>query len=391
MKHRLSISPVMAWLLMLAVWMGCAALAVADTPPLETRKKIEFTPPAENPDELFKEAEAASEKNPDEAIRLYQRALQSKPGAWEERKKLALLYEKLGRLDAAATEYEAIHKAEDSAESHGILTRILDKTGNLLAAADIAFRGAEKFPDDGALALQAGDLLLRSGQAARAEEFLNRRVQGKSGDNKLFYLLGRSLEHQGRRAAALRAYLRSYGADHGDEYQKALQSLAAYAVRVEELWVFPPQGWEKDGTMIFNATENRRIYIHAHPKGDMKAIALKVIRENMPAGLFDDDQMKSYEEMRKWTLELSKSSPDASAQLMTGRLPVFTQKELTPPMKGVMALASSSEEPSDLMQSVCVWIIPGQDKIYSVALVSSALPQDGEGILVSLTDHIVLP
>jgi hypothetical protein len=76
---------------------------------------------------------------------------------------------------------------------------------------------------------------------------------------------------------------------------------------------------------------------------------------------------------------------------MTGRLPVFTQKELTPPMKGVMALASSSEEPSDLMQSVCVWIIPGQDKIYSVALVSSALLQDGEGFLVSLTDHIVLP
>jgi len=194
MKPILSIPPGLAWLLMLAVLMGCMVPAMADTPSPETRKKIEFVPPAENPDELFKEAAALAEKNPDEAVRLYQRAFQSKPEVWEDRRKMALLFERLGKPDAAATEFESINNAVNSAQSHADLARSLEKTGSLPAAAAVAFHGAQKFPEDDALAVSAGELLLNSGQVDRAAEFLEKSAQRKSGDKKILFLLAQALE-----------------------------------------------------------------------------------------------------------------------------------------------------------------------------------------------------
>lgn len=369
--------------------------AQADSPESkspEPEKKIELTPPAENTDELFKAAAALAEKDPEEAVRLYRRALLSKPDVWEERRKMARLYEKLEKTDAALTEFEALNHAMGTAQSHGDLVRILEKKGMLPPAAVIALRGAQKFPEDDALAASAGTLLLKAGQVDRAAEFLEKSVQKQSGNKNLLFLLGQALEQQGHQASALKAYLKSMDAGTvGEAHEKAFQRLAVHAVKVEKLWVFPPRGWEKNGNTLSRSMEDEQIHIDVYPESDMNEISLKVVREKMPPGMFDDEQMKQYEAMRETAAEILKTSPDAAKDLMTERLPVFHTKPLTDKIKGLMAFASTSQAPEAFMQSVCSLVLPSGNKVYALTWVSSKPVQEGENMVLSLIDHIVLP
>nr|NJM03110.1 tetratricopeptide repeat protein [Desulfobacula sp.] len=226
-----------------------AQSASPESDPPEPEKKFELIPPAENTDELFKAAAALAEKDPEAAVRLYRRALLSKPDAWEERGKMARLYEKLEQTDAAVTEFEAVNHAIGTAQSHRDLIRVLEKKGMLPSAAAIALQGAGKFPEEDALAVDAGKLLLKAGQVDRAAEFLERSVQKQN--KNLLFLLGQALEQQGHPASALKAYLKSMDAGTTSEaHEKAFQRLAVYAVKAEELWVFPPRGWEKNGKTL---------------------------------------------------------------------------------------------------------------------------------------------
>jgi len=392
-KNIQSRSIIFQMLLMLILLTGYVFPATAQTNSPEPEKKPQIAPPGEmSPDQLFKEAAAVSEKNPDEAIRLYRRALLSKPDAWVERKKMAVLYEKVGKLDAASAEYESINGAVDSAQSNADLTRILEERGILTTAASIAQHGAQKFPDDRVLSLYAGGLLLKTGQADNALEFIKKAAQNRPEDKEMMFLLGQAYENNGNGAAALKTYLKSIDSGiKSDKHEKAFQRLAALAVRVGDLWVFLPKGWERDKNMLLNTKDDQRVYVDAHPAGDINAIALKVIKEKMPQGMFSDEQLKGYDEMRKMASEISKVSPDAAKGIRTGRLPVLYTKPLSETMKGLLVLASSSGEPSEFIQSVCALALKSGSKVYTVTWVSSKQYQDGEKALLSLIDYIVLP
>ena len=384
------------WLLILlaSLLLACFVFpATAQTNSPEPEKKPQIAPPGEmGPDQLFKEAAAVSEKNPDEAIRLYRRAFLSKPDAWDERKKMAVLYEKTGKLDAASAEYESINGALDSAQSNADLIRILEKRGILTAAASIALHGAEKFPDDRVLSLYAGSLLLKTGQADKALEFINKAATNRSDDKEIMFLLGQAYEKNGNGAAALRAYLKSIDPGVSSEkHEKAIERLAARAVRVETLWFFLPKGWERDRNMLINTLEGRRVYVDAHPAGDINAVAIKVVKDKMPPGMFSDEQLKGYEDMRKMASELSKVSPDAAKELGTERLPVLITKSQNEKIKGLIAVASSSGEPSEFIQSACALGLESANRVYTVTLVSSEQYHDAEKALLALVDYMVLP
>ena len=167
--------------------------------------------------------------------------------------------------------------------------------------------------------------------------------------------------------------------------------MAEHAVKVEALWVFPPKGWEKTGKFFSRSLEDEQIHIDAYPESDMNEISLKVVRENMPPGMFDADQIKRYEAMREAAAEILKTSPDATKDLMTERLPFFTTKPLTNNIKGLMVLASTSQAPDVFMKSVCSLVLPSGNKVYTLTWVSSKPVQEGEKMFLSLTDHIVLP
>jgi len=242
------------------------------------------------------------------------------------------------------------------------------------------------------LSLQAGALLLKIGQADKALDFIKNVAQNRPEDKEIMFLLGQAYENNGNGAAALRAYLKSVSTGSGsDEYKKIFQRLEKQAVRVDSLWFFSPKGWERNKNMLFNATENVNIYVDVHASNDMNAVALKVVKEKMPTGMFEDIQMKGYEDLRKKDAELSKTSPDAPKGIITGRLPLFRTKPLDDKMKGLLAVASSSEEPSEFMKSVCTLVLPSANKIYTVTWVSSKTYQEGEKALFSLIDYIVLP
>nr|NJM03109.1 hypothetical protein [Desulfobacula sp.] len=123
----------------------------------------------------------------------------------------------------------------------------------------------------------------------------------------------------------------------------------------------------------------------------MNEISLKVVREKMPPGMFDDEQMKQYEAMRETAARILKASPDAAKDLMTESLPFFHTKPLTDKIKGLMAFASTSQAPEAFMQSVCSLVLPSGNKVYALTWVSSKPAREGENTLLSLIDHIVLP
>lgn len=380
-------------LLMLIVLICFVFSSAARANDPKSEKKLEFAPPVEKgADQLFKEAAAIAQKNPEEAIRLYQRALLSKPDAWEERKKTALLYEKLEKIDAALKEYESINSAVDSAQSNADLIRILEKRALLPVAVSIALHGAQKFPDDTGLSLSAGTLLLKTGQADTAVEFIKGATQNKPGDKDLLFLLGQAYEQQGNGALALRAYLGSMDAEaRNDKYEVIFQRLAQAAVRVDDVWFFLPRGWERDKNMLFNTMEDLRVYVDAHPEGDMDAVALKVVKEKMPPGMFDDEQVKWYEEMRKMASKMSKESPDAVKVMNIDSLPFFITKPLSGKMQGLLVLASSSKVPSELLQTACALVFLSKNRVYTVTCASSKSYQEVEKDLLSLLDYIVFP
>lgn len=367
--------------------------AAAEKTQPEQEKKFQFAPEAEKgADQLFKDASLLAEKKPDEAIRLYQRALQFKPDAWAERKKLALLYEKLGKLDYAASEYETINGAVDSAESNADLARTLEKVGMLKPAASAALRGARKLPEDRALSIYACDLLLKAGQPDMAFELLNKYIQNRPEDKETLFLLGRINEQKGNLGSALRAYYKSMKWATGtDEYKKIFGRLERHAIRVDDLWIFSPKGWELGRNTLSNKSEDQSIYAEVHASADINAVAIKVVKEKMPQGMFETEQIKGYDEMRKMASEISKASPDASKVIITGKLPVLITKKIAGPAEGLLLLASSNEEPSEHSKSVCVLALKSGNKIYTATWISSKKYQEGEKALLSLFDNIVLP
>lgn len=380
-------------LLMLIMFIGYGFPAAARAASPEPEKKVEFAPPAEKKaDQLFKDAATVAEKNPEEAVRLYQRALLSKPDAWDERKRMALLYETLGKPDAAAKEYELINRAVDSAQSNADLIRILEKRGLLPVAASIALSRSQKFPDDKIMSFYAADLLLKTGQVDMAVEVMERATQNKPGEKDLLFLLGQAYEQKGYGALALRAYLHSMPSAAGsDKYETIFQRLGTQAVRVDEVWFFLPPGWERDKNMLFNTIEDLRIYVDAHPEGDMTEVALKVVKENMPPGMFDDEHLKVYEKMRKMVSERSKDSPDAEKAMKIDSFPFLKTKPLTGKIQGLLAFASSGKAPSELDQTACALVFLLKSKVYTVTCASSKSYQDGEKALLSLLDYIVVP
>ncbi len=111
--------------------------------------------------------------NTDEAMRLYERAVQLQPTSGRTHYFLGEQWHNRGRIDKAKKHYvEAIRWEPDCIPAYNSLARILAQEGELDKAAEICRRGLVFSPDSAVLRGSLGTLLARQGQRAEAIEEL---------------------------------------------------------------------------------------------------------------------------------------------------------------------------------------------------------------------------
>lgn len=109
--------------------------------------------------------------NADEAVRLYERALQLQPTSGRTHFFLGEQWHDRGKTDKARKHYlEAVRWEPDCVPAYNSLARILAQEGKLDKATDICRRGLVFSPESAVLHCTLGTLLARQGQRAEAIE-----------------------------------------------------------------------------------------------------------------------------------------------------------------------------------------------------------------------------
>lgn len=341
---------------------------------------------------FFKEAQKVAPNDPIGAIGLYQRGLVLKPDAWAERRQLGVLYEKQQQWSPAISEYEAINKATGSKESFADLVRAMDQAGFSRSAATYARRGFEKYPGEPGFLYLAGESFRKAGAEKDAVAALQEYVRLKPDDGKAFFLLGSIHEKAGRKADALRAYLRAGELMKNDrDANDAVKRLQAGAVNVEGLTIFLPQKWLPDKNGLVNIEEGQRIAVTVAASGDPAAIALKAARESMPQGLFTDEAMKSYERLRKMREEAMKARPESAKQMQSAPIPFFATRDAPGPAGSKMALLSTGEVSYPGIESAVALAVPSGGKVYTMIWRAAGPVNDGEKALAEILKQAVWP
>ncbi len=341
-------------------------------------------------EEFFKEAKRLEPSDPLAAIRLYREGMILKPDAWQERKQIAVLYEKQQQWGLALAEYEAVNKVTGSVESFADLSRIFDKAGYPRAAAVTAREGFAKHTSQQHFLLISGEIFLKIGAETEALAVLQEYVKLKPEDGKAFFLLGSLHEKAGRFTDALYAYIRARELLNNDiNVSDAVKRIQARTVTVDGLTLIPPQGWLPDKNGLTNIKNGERIKVGAIASGDPAAIALKVAREAMPEGLFADEAMKSYEQMKKKREEMIKADPESGKQIESVPVPLFNTRDVSSLTGAKMALLSTGETPYPGMESAVAMAIPSGGKIYTMVWKGAAPVEDGLKVINDLFEQTV--
>lgn len=361
----------------------------------ETKKAAALSFGVEGPkeaEEFFKEAKRLASNDPIVAIRLYHEGLILKPDAWQERKQIAVLYEKKQQWGLALAEYEVINKAAGSVESFTDLSRIFDKAGYPYAAAVTAREGFAKHPAQPHFLLFSGELFLKIGSQTEALAVLQEYMKLKPEDGKAFFLLGSIYEKMNKPLDALSAYLNAEKRMKNDaDTTEALKRLRSGAASIEGLTIFLPPGWlpEKDG--LVNILEGQKVVVSVKNTGDTAALALSAASKAMPDGLFDPENVQKHEKFKKMREEVAKTDPETAKMMEAIPTPMFLTSDMSGVKGAKKVLLSTAETAKPGMESAVAVAVPSSGKIYIFLWTAGRPAQDGEKILDALISLTVWP
>lgn len=356
----------------------------SDIPP-----KVE-TPKEKTAEGLFQEAQAISERYPEAAIQLLLESLAMKPEIWQARKQLASLYEKQNKFGLAITEYEAVNTASGSAEGFSDLVRVMEKSGFLRNAAKTAVKAFEQYPDKPEFLLQAGEIYFKSGADNDAAAVLQQFIKQRPDEGRAYLFLAKTYEKELRLPDALRAYMRA-GAlmkENGDAAD-GIKRLTAKTFQAENVWIFLPGGWIAEKDAMTNIQGNQRLTIKVSAKGTARSLALNAAREAMPEGLFSDESIKSYEDMREIRKEMGNSDPETAKMMQAISLPLFSSKDIKDIDGAAMVFLSTSETPQPGIESACAAALPKDGKIYTFVLKSYGPAGETEKTLADILSRAI--
>lgn len=262
----------------------------------------------------------------------------------------------------------------------------LEASGDISGAAAVALRGAGRFPGDGGLVREAVRLLLLSGQNRLAAEFLTARAEGKLSADRHF-LLGQVREQSGEEGPALQAYLsaRQQGMT-GPELDAALKRLADRALKVENLWLLPPPGWQRGADRLTRLDEPLTLMIQSQTSTDLKAVVMSRIRDGMPPDMFTDAAMMQREALARQRQDFLRVSA-ATGQPAWPDDPDLRWRPLTDAKGGLLAVASVSA--GQVRTALAVLAMRQGPRIYTLSLMGGASTESLEKALMTFRDGLI--
>lgn len=214
----------------------------------------------------------------------------------------------------------------------------------------------------------------------------------KPDEGKAYLLLGGIHEKAGRLPDALRAYMRAAELmkDNRDAAD-SVKRLAARTFKTENIWIFLPDGWVVEDNGISNTMENQRMTLNVSSGGDPETIAMKAAREAMPEGLFSDESLKSFQEMRAMSEEIKKSDPEQAKMMQSIPMPFFISKDFSGIAGARMVILSTSETAQPGIESACAVSVTKDGKIYLFVLKSHDVAAEGEKTMTDILSRILWP
>ncbi len=276
---------------------------------------------------------------------------------------------------------------EDSVSAVRARVAGLEKAGDVAGAAAVALRGAGRFPGDEHLAREAVRLLRQSGQFRLADAFLTTVVaKNPSAENQ--FLLGQVREQAGEYRMALQAYLsaRQQGMK-GPLLEAALQGMANRAVRVENLWLLPPPGWQRLADGLSRLAEPMTLGIQAQAAADPKAVLMARVRAAMPPGMFTDDAIAQRAVLARQQQDFLKSAPSGVALSPWLDAPVLQVRPLAGADGGWVAMASASA--GQVRTSLAVLALRHGQHVYTLSLSGADPVEELEKTLLMLGDNVI--
>ncbi|MDO8329948.1 MAG: hypothetical protein Q7T36_05700 [Fluviicoccus sp.] len=277
--------------------------------------------------------------------------------------------------------------SEDSASAVLAWVTGLEKSGDVAGAASVALRGAGRFPGDDDLAREAVRLLLQSRQFRLADAFLMAVVARKPSAENLFRL-GHAREQAGEDGLALKAYLsaRQQGMK-GPLLETALQRMEKRAVKVENLWLLPPPGWQRNTDGLSRLAEPMTLVIQAQAAADLKALVMTHIRAAMPQGMFTDAAIAQRAVLARQQQDFLKSAPSGVALPPWLDAPVLQVRPLPGADGGWVAMASVSA--GQVRTSMAVLALRHGQRVYTLSLSGTNPAEELEKTLLTLGDAVI--
>jgi tetratricopeptide (TPR) repeat protein len=202
-----------------------------------------------------------------------------------ERKRLAAMLAKAGRINEAKAEYDVLHRVAPDPSTYLFLLRARRDAGALVDAARLAQEAGNAFPSDAGIALLAAEVLLQLRDPVAALAHLARIPADASSDG----VRGRAAEAAGQWALAYTAYSRLLQSGSAPTAQAGRQRALRYAVALDRRLIFAPSGWETipGKSALRHSTQGFEVTIETRSQADDALAVRQAITTRLPANLFN--------------------------------------------------------------------------------------------------------
>lgn len=204
-----------------AVWILAAAAAFGLT--RATRAEADLASQFCNAGNIL-----VKQKQPDEAVKLYQEALKANPSYGKAYNDLGVVYQQMGKLEEAEQCYrDAIRSSPDNPYGYSNLGMIADAKGNLNEAERLFLKAIQIQPAMAEAHNNMGMLLGKKGDFGSAEPYLKRAIELNPASVKAHLNLGLICYYMGRHDEARRYWQKALEIDPSNtEARKALESVS---------------------------------------------------------------------------------------------------------------------------------------------------------------------
>lgn len=309
---------------------------------------------------------------PAQAIQRYREVLSLSPSLNDVRLRLAQALDQMGRKAESLLEYERLNREQPAPAITLLLVQARLESGALVDAALLARKALAAHPGDEKLSLLQGEILLRLKDAAGALAVLDQCPPSPHAT----LLRARAQESMGRWGDAYALYKPLAVGAPDSEPVKALGRMKAHALRLADLLLFPPAGWEAltHAPGLRQRESGIQVLVERASSASVQARATAAVDARLPEGLRQALAPDVQEALAAALAKHKSGAPGHHQEVSPDALGDVAAALSTPPLSvtveslGEAALACSRIAPAAkamaLPEPTCALAIPGAALVF---------------------------